>query len=235
MSPHGKVIALYALTQIGKPYVFGAEVDLDDPDPRAFDCSELVQWSIRRAGPVVAPDGAWVQQHWCYREGMSPAMASAHVTPGLLLFRLRDRQGNPIPPSYVGPRPHVSHVGITTGDGRVVEALNPRTGVRVGPFNHTLWTACFGVPQFDYRPMSTPVDGDESGDDDVKTIYVQHDGAIWRRIGNVTTWVDQPTWDYESSLAEFLGTPIEVITDPDLAKIALQGTLNVQTGQPFTF
>lgn len=43
--------------QIGKPYSFGVEDNLKDPDPKAFDCSELVEWLYAQVG-VVVPDGS---------------------------------------------------------------------------------------------------------------------------------------------------------------------------------
>ena len=46
--------------QLGKPYIFGYEVKLDDPDPKAFDCSELVEWFFKQMGADV-PDGSWHQ------------------------------------------------------------------------------------------------------------------------------------------------------------------------------
>jgi len=46
-----------AMTQRGDPYIFGAETSFNDPDPGAFDCSELVQWAAARCGVSFA-DGA---------------------------------------------------------------------------------------------------------------------------------------------------------------------------------
>ena len=46
-----------AQAQAGDPYVYGAEANLADPNPKAFDCSELTQWAAKRAG-VTIPDGA---------------------------------------------------------------------------------------------------------------------------------------------------------------------------------
>lgn len=48
---------------VGKPYVFGAETDLGDPDPahiQALDCSELVEWLYAQIG-LVMPDGSYNQ------------------------------------------------------------------------------------------------------------------------------------------------------------------------------
>lgn len=48
------------LAQVGKPYIFGYEVKLDDPSPQAFDCSELVEWFYHQMG-LYMPDGSYNQ------------------------------------------------------------------------------------------------------------------------------------------------------------------------------
>ena len=48
---------------VGKPYVFGAETDLDDGDPshiKELDCSELVEWLFSQVG-IAVPDGSYYQ------------------------------------------------------------------------------------------------------------------------------------------------------------------------------
>lgn len=48
---------------VGKPYVFGSEVNLKDPDPvhiKSIDCSELVEWLFAQIG-IVVPDGSYNQ------------------------------------------------------------------------------------------------------------------------------------------------------------------------------
>ncbi len=49
-----------ALRQVGKKYIFGVEVKMTDADPKAFDCSELVQWLLWQIGFDV-PDGSFNQ------------------------------------------------------------------------------------------------------------------------------------------------------------------------------
>ena len=39
-----------ALAQQGKPYVWGANAAPSDPNPKAFDCSELTKWAAARVG-----------------------------------------------------------------------------------------------------------------------------------------------------------------------------------------
>lgn len=48
---------------LGKPYKFGAEINLNDPDPshiKAIDCSELVEWLYAQIG-IQVPDGSYNQ------------------------------------------------------------------------------------------------------------------------------------------------------------------------------
>lgn len=96
-----------ALAQDGKPYVFGAEANKNDPSPRAFDCSELVEWAAAQAG-ITIPDGSWNQRAATQRISVDQALR----TPGALLFS-------------------DGHVAISLGDGRTIEARNSRDGVGI--------------------------------------------------------------------------------------------------------
>ena len=51
--------------QLGKLYRFGAEVRMDDPDPKEWDCSELVEWIFAQFG-IKVPDGSWKQYEASY-------------------------------------------------------------------------------------------------------------------------------------------------------------------------
>jgi cell wall-associated NlpC family hydrolase len=95
-----------AMSRIGLPYVWGAV------GPFAFDCSGLVQWSLKQAGvvmPRVAADQA--------RTG--PLLRLSQLEPGDLLFYHTD----PTAPDYI------SHVAIYIGDGKMLQA--PQTGMDV--------------------------------------------------------------------------------------------------------
>jgi cell wall-associated NlpC family hydrolase len=95
-----------AMSEIGKPYVWGAA------GPNAFDCSGLVQWSLAKAGvvmPRVAADQA--------RTG--PLLKLSQLQPGDLLFYHTD----PTAPDYI------SHVAIYIGNGWMLQA--PETGMDV--------------------------------------------------------------------------------------------------------
>ena len=95
-----------AESRLGLPYVYGAA------GPDAFDCSGLVQWSMRQAGivmPRVAADQALT----------GPAVSISQLQPGDLLFYHTD----PTAPDYI------SHVAIYIGDGLMEQA--PETGMDV--------------------------------------------------------------------------------------------------------
>lgn len=109
-----------AAAQTGDRYVFGHEVDLSDPDPSTFDCSELVQWATHQVG-VEIPDGA-VNQYAHLRDGghLIP-VEQAIDTPGALLFSFSSDPD--------AARPRAGHVAISLGDGKTIEAMGPRYGV----------------------------------------------------------------------------------------------------------
>lgn len=118
-----------ATAQEGDPYVWGATVDMDDPDPDAFDCSELVRWAASQAGVEVS-DGTWLQYLDLKEEGTTMSVEEAIDTPGALLFRFSTE---PVPG---GGRPSSAHVAISLGDGRTIEAAGRRTGVIYGDANN---------------------------------------------------------------------------------------------------
>lgn len=95
----------YALAQAGDTYIYGAETSPTDPNPNAFDCSELVQWAAARAG-VTFVDGSSAQIAAC----RSISVADAIRTKGALLW-------------------HPGHIAISLGNGRTIEAANSRVGV----------------------------------------------------------------------------------------------------------
>ena len=92
----------YAMAQVGKSYVYGAA------GPSAFDCSGLTMMAWAQAG-VGLPHSSRAQ----YASGAK--VAAANLQPGDLVF-------------YYSP---ISHVGMYIGNGMIVDAANPRSGVRV--------------------------------------------------------------------------------------------------------
>ncbi len=92
----------YALAQVGDSYVYGAA------GPSAFDCSGLTMMSWAQAG-VGLPHSSSAQF------GSGVHVSSGDLQPGDLVF-------------YYSP---ISHVAIYIGNGLIVHAANPGTGVRV--------------------------------------------------------------------------------------------------------
>ncbi|WP_244927530.1 C40 family peptidase [Nocardioides sp. W7] len=92
----------YAMAQVGDAYVYGAA------GPNAFDCSGLTMMAWAQAG-VALPHSSSAQ----YSSG--PRIAEGDLQPGDLVF-------------YYSP---ISHVGMYIGNGMIVHAANPGTGVVV--------------------------------------------------------------------------------------------------------
>ena len=94
----------YGLAQVGDAYVYGAA------GPDAFDCSGLTMMAWAQAG-VSLPHSSSAQF------GMGTPVSQSELAPGDLVF-------------YYSP---VSHVGIYIGNGQIVHAANPSSGVEVSP------------------------------------------------------------------------------------------------------
>jgi cell wall-associated NlpC family hydrolase len=92
----------FAMAQVGKAYSYGAA------GPNAYDCSGLTMRAWGAAG-VGLPHSSSAQQ------GSGVRVSESELRPGDLVF-------------YYSP---VSHVGMYIGNGLIVNALNPRSGVRV--------------------------------------------------------------------------------------------------------
>ena len=125
-----------ALTQVGDKYIYGAEASPSNPNPSAFDCSELVEWSLGRIGYRFV-DGAENQYNTCKRAGTLLSVSQGVATRGALLFRIGAARGGN----------SGDHVGISQGDGRTVEARGRAYGV--GEWSATsgrTWTHAGMVP-----------------------------------------------------------------------------------------
>jgi cell wall-associated NlpC family hydrolase len=92
----------YAMAQVGDAYVYGAS------GPDAWDCSGLTSGAWAQAG-VSLPHSSSAQM------SSGTPVSSDALVPGDLVF-------------YYSP---VSHVGIYIGNGQIVHAANPGTGVQV--------------------------------------------------------------------------------------------------------
>ena len=96
----------YAMAQVGDAYVYGAMGE------NAFDCSGLTMRAWAQAG-VSLPHSSSAQY------GSGPHIAASDLQPGDLVF-------------YYSP---ISHVGMYIGNGMIVHAANPSSGVRVSPLH----------------------------------------------------------------------------------------------------
>lgn len=117
-----EVFVAEALAQRGDRYVMGATARTADPNPSAFDCSELVHWASARAGMSV-PDGALPQYLALRKEGLAIPVEQAIHTRGALLFTFAS------PPDAKDMRPAAAHVAISLGDGHTIEARGRAYGV----------------------------------------------------------------------------------------------------------
>ena len=94
----------YAMDQVGDAYVYGAS------GPDAFDCSGLTMMAWAQAG-VSLPHSSSMQM------SSGTPVSSTSLQPGDLVF-------------YYSP---VSHVALYIGNGRIVHAANPSSGVLTAP------------------------------------------------------------------------------------------------------
>lgn len=106
VSGMAKVAVDYVLAQVGKRYVYGAA------GPNAFDCSGLTMAAWGAAG-VSLPHNSAAQM------AAGTRIPESQLQPGDLVFY------------YSG----ISHVGMYIGNGMIVNALNPSSGVRISPLH----------------------------------------------------------------------------------------------------
>jgi len=112
-SPTGIEIVKVALSQLGKPYVYGGNT------PSGFDCSGLVQYSHSRVG-VTTPRVAYQQFHHS-----RPVKISELRAGDLVFFRLSAYK--------------VNHVGIYMGQGFFIHSPSPGKTVSVKNLRHPFW------------------------------------------------------------------------------------------------
>jgi cell wall-associated NlpC family hydrolase len=141
-------------TQRGDRYVLGAETRFTDPNPRAFDCSELMEWGCGRIGiPFV--DGAANQMRFCQQHGTLIPVEEGIRTFGALLFRVHAGGGGG----------HGDHVVASLGNGHTFEARGRAYGVNEFTATGRAWTHAARIPGLDYHhtPMFMPGPPGEGG------------------------------------------------------------------------
>jgi len=110
-SDKAAIAVAYALGQVGAPYVLtppGAR------PPYSWDCSKLTTWAWAQAGVSLTPySAAQINQ--------VRTIPQSDLRPGDLLFYYNPSWGR------------VGHVSMYIGNGMVVEASSPSTGVRIHP------------------------------------------------------------------------------------------------------
>ena len=111
-----------ALAQSGDQYIFGASVDVNDPNPTTFDCSKLTEWAAHQVG-VEIPDTSYSQYLFLKDKGLLIPVDQAANTPGALIFHF---SSEPVPG---GGRPDEAHVAISLGNGKDIEAYDENHGV----------------------------------------------------------------------------------------------------------
>ncbi|MFI0931818.1 NlpC/P60 family protein [Streptomyces sp. NPDC021019] len=132
----------YAVRQIGKPYVWGAE------GPDSFDCSGLTSQAWSAAGRTIPRTS---QEQW----KRLPKVPVSALRPGDLVIYF----------------PKATHVALYIGNGLVVQAPRPGTKVKVSPLaSNPLLGAVRpdpgGAPLSTYRPPELPEgarDGADTG------------------------------------------------------------------------
>ncbi|MFI9774645.1 NlpC/P60 family protein [Streptomyces sp. NPDC051956] len=135
----GDAALAYAVKQIGKPYVWGAE------GPAAFDCSGLTSQAWEHAGEDIPRTS---QEQWA----KLPRVPLNELRPGDLVVYFRG----------------ATHVAMYLGDGMVVQAPRPGAKVKVSPIAANPLLGAVRPDQGDasmkgYTPPKLP-DGATGGD-----------------------------------------------------------------------
>ncbi len=133
-----------AMAQRGDTYIFGADVNVGDPDPKAFDCSKLTEWAAHQAG-VEIPGTSYEQYLDLKAKGLLiPVDKAAHIK-GALIFHF---SSEPVPG---GGRPSEAHVAFSMGDGtHDLEAYGDNEGVNVFAMDNRFNYAAL-LPGLDYN------------------------------------------------------------------------------------
>jgi cell wall-associated NlpC family hydrolase len=136
-----------ALGQEGDRYVYGADPDPNDPNPDAFDCAELVQWSLERLGAPNPGGSTNEQQHWLRNEAngaIQIPVELAREIPGAVIYSVSS--------SRAADGRYAGHVGISLGNGETIEARGRDWGVGSWEMGNRFETA-FLLPGVDYTDL----------------------------------------------------------------------------------
>lgn len=154
-------------SQRGDPYVFGAEASWSDPNPDAFDCSELIEWGCRRIG-LYFPDGSYNQFNYCRNKGTLVPIATAIANFGYLLFRM---SGSP------------THVAASLGTGSTMEARGRAYGVNTFSAYNRGWTHAARIPGMDYTRINRDTYVAPAPANQLRTVMDARDALIHDSIG----------------------------------------------------
>ncbi len=113
-------VAQIALRYVGYPYAYGAA------GPYAFDCSGLTQFVYSQVG-VYLPRMASMQFSWAYGQIIG---SMSELQPGDLVF---------FAGTYAAPG--ITHTAVYVGNGRMVSAGTPWTGVTIEYIYAPYWTS----------------------------------------------------------------------------------------------
>ncbi|MEU4352109.1 C40 family peptidase [Streptomyces sp. NPDC023838] len=141
-SEEGEQALRYAVGQLGKPYVWGAE------GPGSYDCSGLTSQAWAHAGRAIPRTS---QEQWA----SLPRVPLRSLRPGDLVVYY----------------PRATHVALYLGDGLVVQAPRPGTRVKISPIaSNPLLGAVRPDPGEtslrSYRPPKLPVGAGTDSDSD---------------------------------------------------------------------
>ena len=120
--------------------------DPNDPDPEAFDCSELVDWAAQRVGLPNPGEATYLQYNNMKAAGTTMSVEEALHTRGALLFRFPG--GEPAPGQDF--RLDGYHVAISLGDGRTIEAMGTNYGVSIAEADGRGFNFAARIPGMDY-------------------------------------------------------------------------------------
>lgn len=117
-SAKGAAIASYAKKFVGNPYKWGGTSLTNGADCSGFTLAVMAHFGIKI--PRVAADQATGKSQWGGPFAKAVRVTQSQLKPGDLVF-------------YYSP---ISHVALYIGNGEVVHASNPSTGIKISKYNY---------------------------------------------------------------------------------------------------